>query len=83
MSVSAETRDHALDAVRAFALLLGIVLHATMAFVVPIPAQDGSQSTTLALAFYVIHTFRMSLFFLIAGYFGHLLLQRWFSSFIF
>ena len=69
-------RFHALDAARAFALLLGIVLHATMSFFLPIPARDVSQSTTLALAFYVIHSFRMSLFFLIAGFFAHRLLHR-------
>lgn len=69
-------RFHALDALRGFALLLGIVLHATMSFFLPIPAQDVSQSTTLALTFYVIHSFRMSLFFLIAGFFAHLLFHR-------
>ena len=59
-------RFHALDAARGFALLLGIVLHATMSFFLPIPAQDSSPSTTLAFGFYVIHSFRMSLFFLLA-----------------
>ena len=69
-------RFHALDAARGFALLLGIVLHATMSFFMFIPAQDPSQSTTLAITFYVIHVFRMSLFFLLAGFFAHLLLER-------
>lgn len=69
-------RLHALDAVRAGALLLGIVLHATMSFFFVIPAQDVSQSTALAVTFYAIHSFRMSLFFLIAGFFAHLLFHR-------
>lgn len=69
-------RFHALDAVRAFALLTGIVLHATMSFFMPLPALDVSQSSTLAVLFYVIHTFRMSLFFVIAGFFARLLLER-------
>ncbi len=69
-------RLHALDAARGFALLLGIVLHATMSFFTIIPAQDVSQSTTLAVTFYVIHLFRMSLFFLIAGFFAHLAFHR-------
>ena len=69
-------RFHALDAARGFALLLGIVLHATMSFFLFIPAQDPSQSTTLAVTFYVIHVFRMSVFFLLAGFFAHLLLER-------
>ena len=69
-------RFHALDAVRGFALLMGIVLHATMSFFLPIPAHDVSQSATLALLFFVIHTFRMTLFFIIAGFFARLLLER-------
>jgi fucose 4-O-acetylase-like acetyltransferase len=63
----------------AFALLSGIVLHATMS---PcrtrsrrVPA-DSSQSETLQIVFYVIHIFRMALFFTIAGYFAHLLFHR-------
>jgi glucan biosynthesis protein C len=80
MSAHTETRLHALDAVRAFALLCGIVLHAAMSFMpglaaVGFPA-DSSQSATLEVAFYVIHLFRMSLFFTIAGFFAHMLLQR-------
>lgn len=71
-----ENRLHALDAVRAAALLLGIVLHATMSFFLPIPAMDVSQSTTLAVLFYVIHLFRMSLFFVIAGFFAHMVFHR-------
>ena len=69
-------RLHALDAVRAGALLLGIVLHATMSFFFVVPARDVSQGTAPAVAFFVIHTFRMTLFFVIAGFFGRLLLQR-------
>jgi ABC-type multidrug transport system ATPase subunit len=69
-------RLHALDAARAGALLLGIVLHATMSFFFVVPAQDVSQSTALAVTFYVIHSFRMSLFFLISGFFAHLLFHR-------
>jgi peptidoglycan/LPS O-acetylase OafA/YrhL len=69
-------RLHALDAVRAFALLAGIVLHATMSFFLPIPAPDVSQSTALAVLFYVLHIFRMSAFYLIAGFFARMLLER-------
>lgn len=71
-----ENRLHALDAVRASALLLGIVLHSTMSFFLPIPAMDVSQSPMLAGLFYVIHMFRMSLFFLIAGFFAHMVYHR-------
>jgi glucan biosynthesis protein C len=68
-------RFHALDALRAGALLLGIALHGTMSFVVGIPALDNSPSSTLAVLFFVIHIFRMSLFYVLAGYFACLLLQ--------
>jgi ABC-type multidrug transport system ATPase subunit/fucose 4-O-acetylase-like acetyltransferase len=74
--MTARDRLHALDAARAFALLLGIVLHATMSFFLFIPAQDVSQSTTLGVTFYVIHIFRMSLFYFLAGYFAHLAFHR-------
>lgn len=80
MSTHSDTRLHALDAVRAFALLSGLVLHAAMSFMpglaaVGFPA-DSSQSATLEALFFVIHVFRMLLFFTIAGYFAHMLFQR-------
>ena len=74
--MTAPDRIHALDAARAFALLLGIVLHATMSFFLPIPAVDVSQSTSLGVTFYVIHMFRMSLFYFLAGFFAHLVFHR-------
>lgn len=74
-------RLHALDAVRAFALLAGIVLHAAMAFLPGLfpgiwSYVDASPSTTLSVAFFTIHMFRMSLFFLLAGFFGHMTFHR-------
>ena len=45
-------------------------------FFLVIPAQDVSQSTTLGVTFYVIHMFRMSLFYFIAGFFAHLVFHR-------
>jgi ABC-type multidrug transport system ATPase subunit/fucose 4-O-acetylase-like acetyltransferase len=76
MIAHTQERFHALDAARAFALLLGIVLHGTMSFFIPLPAQDISQSTTLGVGFYVIHIFRMSLFYFIAGFFAHMVFHR-------
>jgi len=75
-----DERLHALDALRGFALLSGIVLHATMSFMpglatVGFPA-DSSLSPSLQALFYVIHVFRMSLFFMLAGFFSHLLFHR-------
>ena len=52
-------RLHALDAVRGFALLLGIILHATGSFI-STPTrfwiiQDTHPSMTLAVLFFAIH----------------------------
>ena len=73
-------RLYAMDAVRAFALLSGVVLHAAMTFMPGLAAfgfpADSSPSTFLQNAFYVIHIFRMPLFFFIAGFFGHLMFHR-------
>jgi glucans biosynthesis protein C len=77
---AAPERLHALDAVRGFALLLGIVFHATLSFV-PAPGriwivQDSHPSITLTVLFFVIHVFRMTTFFLIAGFFAHMNFHR-------
>lgn len=71
-------RYHALDAVRAFALLLGIVLHATMPWLEGVTSWPTTErpNTQLALVWYVIHVFRMPLFLLIAGFFGHMAIER-------
>ena len=74
--MSNQERLHALDAVRAFALLSGIVLHATMSFFLPIPAHDVSQSATLNVVFFLIHTWRMTTFFIVAGLFARLVIAR-------
>ncbi len=76
-----EERLHALDAVRGFALIAGVVLHAAMSFLPGFAAQgwpitDNTPSVTLGVTFYVIHIFRMTTFFLIAGFFGRMLLHR-------
>jgi ABC-type multidrug transport system ATPase subunit/peptidoglycan/LPS O-acetylase OafA/YrhL len=76
MTMHTPERFHALDAARGLALLLGIVLHATMSFFLVVPARDSSQSTTLAVTFFVIHIFRMSVFYLIAGFFAHMVFHR-------
>ena len=77
---SSGERLHALDAVRGFALLLGIVFHGTGSFL-DAPEHmwfivDHSPSTTLTLLFYVLHIFRMATFFFIAGFFARLMFHR-------
>lgn len=73
---AAGDRLHALDATRGLALMLGVALHASMSFFLPVPALDSSSSAALGVGFYLIHSFRMSLFFLLAGFFGRMLWQR-------
>jgi len=71
-------RQHELDALRAFAMLLGIGLHAALAFnpgfawVVTDPKPDPIFPLITA----GIHGFRMPLFILISGYFTMLLWRR-------
>jgi glucan biosynthesis protein C len=72
-------RLHALDAVRGFALTLGVLFHAAMSFLPGPqiwPVQDNSPSVALSGLFFVLHIFRMTTFFLIAGYFGRMMLER-------
>src|SRR3954464_9795518 len=77
----ASERLHALDAVRAFALLLGIVLHAAISFVPPGPSriwfiEDTHPSQVLGILTFVIHVFRMTTFFVLAGLFARMSLHR-------
>ena len=69
-----------LDNLRAFAMLLGVLLHAAMPyseffasiyFIV-----DGDKSSVLQELVWLSHSFRMPLFFLIAGFFAHLLIRK-------
>lgn len=72
------TRVHGLDALRAGALLLGILLHSLLPFVTGLPwlVSDSQSAVWLGIPVYLIHLFRMSLFMLLAGYFGRMVLQR-------
>jgi len=78
ISPSNAERLHALDAVRGFALILGVCLHASLSFLPSFgfPIMDSQRSVTLSLLFFVLHIFRMTTFFLIAGFFAHMSLQR-------
>jgi len=70
-------RRHDLDALRGWAMLLGIVLHASMSFFpVPWAVQDTRQNGGFGLLFVAIHGFRMPLFFLLGGYFTLLVFRR-------
>lgn len=79
--MASQDRFHSLDAVRAFALLMGVALHASMSFVPGMlpglwATIDARPSVALGQLFFVTHIFRMSLFFVIAGFFARLLYTR-------
>ncbi|MFZ6775719.1 acyltransferase family protein [Undibacterium sp. Ji83W] len=79
-AVATTERLHGLDALRAGALMLGVLLHATMSFLPGAKffwvVSDNQKTELLGPVFFVIHLFRMPLFFLLAGYFAHLVLQK-------
>src|SRR6187397_1885271 len=81
MNHTNDQRLHALDAVRGFALLLGVAFHAALSFMPGWPPSiwamvDNSPSPFLSDAAFVTHIFRMSLFFFIAGFFGRMLYHK-------
>jgi glucan biosynthesis protein C len=68
-----------LDAARAFALVLGIVFHASPSFSPHFMAwavQDISTSSVIPHFIMVSHSFRMETFFLLAGFFSYGFIQR-------
>ena len=74
-----ERRRYDLDALRGFAMLLGIGLHASLAF---FPAPWWVQDRTSGIDglydefLWAVHGFRMPVFFLMSGFFTALLLRR-------
>jgi glucans biosynthesis protein C len=79
MTPPASARLDYLDATRAFALVLGVVFHASLSFVpffMGWAVQDISTSQLAANFLLVSHSFRMALFFLLAGFFSQGMLQR-------
>ena len=76
---SSDVRFHGLDALRAWAMSMGLVLHAAwimMPWDAGAPRIDASASWATDFICLSIHTFRMQLFFVLAGLFACLLLSR-------
>ena len=72
-------RLHGLDAVRGGALVLGIVFHATMSYLPGYqiwPVADAHRSALLSGFVFTTHIFRMATFFLIAGLFGRMVVEK-------
>lgn len=73
-------RYDGLDALRALAMLLGIAFHATWAYVPEIArwyvVEDVATHPGFKALAGVLHAFRMQTFFVLAGFFAHLVLER-------
>ncbi len=72
-------RIHSLDSLRAIIMLLGLVLHSALTYNVTNHGDTWSlkdPQTTHVFSDYIvflIHSFRMPIFFLVAGFFGAML----------
>jgi peptidoglycan/LPS O-acetylase OafA/YrhL len=74
---SASMRRHDLDALRAFAMLLGVVFHASLPFVTTgWMVSDWKQTDLLGPFTLWVHGFRMPLFIFISGYFTQMMWRR-------
>lgn len=76
---AAPARLHDLDALRGFAMLLGLVLHSTLAFLPGFwPAEDDRASFDRPYdeILHAIHGFRMPVFFLLSGFFTAMIWRR-------
>lgn len=70
-------RRHDMDALRAFAMLLGIALHASLSFGgFPWIVQDSHTAPLFGLMVMAIHGFRMQLFMLVSGYFTMMMWRK-------
>jgi peptidoglycan/LPS O-acetylase OafA/YrhL len=76
-SPTQSNRRHDLDALRAFAMLLGIALHGALAYYpAPWPVQDPQQHPAFGIFVAAVHGFRMQLFFVLAGLFTAMVWRR-------
>lgn len=72
-------RIHYFDAMRAFAVMLGIVLHSAAGYMVyPVPQWPNFSGGNIIFDYttWIIHMFRVPLFFFIAGFFAYQLWHR-------
>ena len=78
VGAGAGARFHELDALRAAAMLLGIVLHAAVYLIPGMWDTDypDEASDFYAILFFAIHGFRMPAFFLLSGFFTAMLWKR-------
>ena len=74
-------RYHDFDALRAVAMLLGIVLHGMMSLVpLPVavwPTQDVARDEFYLFLLHAIHGFRLQLFFVLSGFFTMMMCKKY------
>jgi peptidoglycan/LPS O-acetylase OafA/YrhL len=76
-----ERRYYGLDALRGAMMLLGIVLHASLFYMTSLPPAapvptDRNNAAVFDVLFEFIHVFRMPAFFVLAGFFTALLVEK-------
>ena len=80
MTAMPPVRYHGLDALRGFAMLLGIVLHGALPYM-GLPNEvwpsDKASSPITNIIFEFIHIWRMPVFFVLAGFFACLVINRY------
>ena len=78
--MTSEKRIFYMDNVRALAMLLGVFFHAAISYGPAIHevwfVSDPSNSPVMDLGAWFSHMFRMPLFFIVAGFFAHLLIRK-------
>lgn len=81
LSTVKHERLHALDALRALAMMLGVWLHMAMPYTKGLPqgfwASDEQDNPLIGVSVLVIHSWRMELFFMLSGFFTAMLVIRW------
>ena len=80
-AVLSEERFYYLDAARALALLIGILFHGVIfmvSYITPFAWAVKNSQTNLGVDvfFFISHSFRMQAFFMIAGFFAHMIYHR-------
>ena len=79
--MSESSRLHGLDVLRGFAMLLGVLLHGSIAYQAGIRFVEWIDDTVyhsylFDWVYLTINSFRMQLFFALAGFFSHMVIQR-------
>jgi glucans biosynthesis protein C len=80
-TVQIEERFYYLDAARAFALIIGIFFHGVIfmvSYMTPLTwaVKNNQSNLGIDIFFFLSHSFRMQAFFMIAGFFAHMVYHK-------